>query len=118
MFSSYFGHSIEHNGESFVIAANDENNDAIVIGGSRYTLKELAGYCGFNIEDYKLKDKKLRQWTYLTKERFLDPQILNHFSHFDPKLNHFVFNVLNEKGEAENQLRYIYDPKNNRLYWK
>ncbi len=48
-----FGHTKEHNQQSFVIKANKPDKPALKIGGSEYSLNEFASKLGFNIEDYR-----------------------------------------------------------------
>ena len=49
-----FGHSKEHNSQSFVIQANLPEKIAFRCGGSEYSLEDFAHTLGFSIEDFKI----------------------------------------------------------------
>ncbi len=51
--AEYFGHTKEHNNQAYVIPANNEDTEALIIGGSKYSLKELAICLNQDIEEYK-----------------------------------------------------------------
>ena len=95
-FVQRLGHNKSHNGQAFITPANKPDQPAIVIGGTKHNLSELASALHVDLESYNKNNKSKRTGQQKIKKHFdiiplsnVDEQYFKYFkehSILDPKV--------------------------------